>query len=381
MKYYVVFILGILVVAALLIWNSAEPEVSPTPPTYTAESDTPFRVGTSSPDTRNPPRTEIIAENLTIPWEILFLPDGELLVTERIGQVVLLKEGVTIPISGVRHTGEGGLLGAALHPDFSDNNFLYLYQTTESDAGLINRIDRYTLTNETLEFDRTIVDGLPGAQYHDGGRIAFGPDGYLYVTLGDAGDADAAQDTEHLAGSILRYTAEGTIPEDNPFANAIYSYGHRNPQGLAWDSAGNLWSTEHGRSGVRSGYDEINHIVSGSNYGWPEVEGDEARAGSMGPVRHSGSDTTWAPGGLAYHDGYLYIPGLRGETLYRASLDGTDIVSWEEYFIGEYGRLRTVTVGPDDLLYVTTSNRDGRGTPAQNHDLIIRVNPRSLDDK
>lgn len=312
-------------------------------------------------DVRNPPRVEIIAENLSIPWEILFLPDGELLITERPGRVVLLKQGLTIPISGVRHVGEGGLLGAALHPDFTENNFLYLYQTSEAAGSLINRIDRYVLTGSELTFDKTIVNGLPGAMYHDGGRIAFGPDGFLYVTLGDAGNDSAAQDTKSLAGSILRYTAEGEIPADNPFNNAIYSYGHRNQQGLAWDETGRLWSSEHGRSGIRSGFDEINLISPGHNYGWPASEGDEVGVGTDGPVRHSGASTTWAPGGLAYLDGSLYMPGLRGETLYKAELDGTNIISWQEYFVGEYGRLRSVAVGPDNLLYLTTSNRSHPG--------------------
>lgn len=376
---YVVLVLVIIALGGVFVWYTTQPEISPTPPTYTAVNDTDDDTNSTSSDLRNPPLTEVIAEGLSIPWEVLFLPDGELLITERVGRVVLLKQGITIPIAGVRHVGEGGLLGAALHPDFSENNFLYLYQTTETQAGLINRIDRYTLKDNELHFEKTIVDGLPGARYHDGGRIVFGPDKYLYVTLGDAGNADAAQDEENLAGSILRYTDEGAIPKDNPFGNAVYSYGHRNPQGLAWDGEGNLWSTEHGRSGVRSGYDEINLIVLGNNHGWPIVEGDEVGDGFVAPVRHSGEDTTWAPGGLAYHDGYLYIPGLRGETLYRASLNGTDIVSWEEFFVGEYGRLRTVTVGPDNLLYLTTSNRDGRGTPVENDDRVIRINPNLLD--
>ena len=375
MKYVIIFVV-VVALAAGVVWYSVQPELASLPPAYTADTGEEVAEGA----TTSAPRTEIIAENLSIPWEVVFLPDGELLVTERIGRVVLLKAGVTIPIAGVRHVGEGGLFGAELHPNFSDNNYLYLYQTTEVADGLVNRVDRYTLVDATLTFDRTIIDNLPGAMYHDGGRIAFGPDGYLYVTLCDAGDPNAAQDSGSLAGSILRYTDAGTIPEDNPFANAVYSYGHRNAQGLAWDSAGVLWSTEHGRSGIRSGYDELNRIESVTNYGWPVVEGDETGEGFMPPVRHSGADTTWAPGGLAYHDGYLYTPGLRGETLYRATLDGTEISGWDEFFVGEYGRLRTVSVGPDGLLYLTTSNRDGRGSPASSDDIIIRINPRLLGE-
>lgn len=369
----------VVLVGALGAWLSFQPEVSPVPPTYTSQNRTNDGTDVAPLSVENAPKVEVIAQGLTIPWEVLFLPDGELLVTQRDGSVVLLKKGVVIPIAGVKHTGEGGLLGAALHPEFRDNNFVYLFQTTQTEFGLINRIDRYTLKEETLLFDRTIVDALPGAMYHDGGRIMFGPDGHLYVTLGDAGDERASQDTQNLAGSILRYTAEGEIPQDNPFGNAVHSYGHRNPQGLAWDGEGALWSTEHGRSGVTSGFDELNYISKGANYGWPDFEGDEEGEGITPPVRHSGDDTTWAPGGLAYLDGYLYIPGLRGETLYRVKLDGTRIVAWDEFFVGEYGRLRTVTVGPDNLLYLTTSNRDGRGRINENDDRIIRINPRLLE--
>lgn len=377
MKYVIIFVAVVAIVGGV-VWYSLQPEPASLPPAYTATTSE--GEGAAEDVATNAPRTEIIAENLSIPWEVVFLPDGELLVTERIGRVVLLKAGVTIPIAGVRHVGEGGLLGATLHPNFTDNNYLYLYQTTEAADGLVNRVDRYTLVDATLTFDRTIIDNLPGAMYHDGGRIAFGPDGYLYVTLGDAGDPDAAQDSRSLAGSILRYTDEGTIPEDNPFGNAVYSYGHRNAQGLAWDSTGVLWSSEHGRSGIRSGYDEINRIAMGANYGWPVVEGDETGADFILPVRHSGADTTWAPGGLAHHDGYLYMPGLRGETLYRATLSGAEISGWDEFFVGEYGRLRTISVGSDGLLYLTTSNRDGRGSPASNDDVIIRINPRLLGE-
>jgi len=326
------------------------------------------------------PPVEVVAENLSIPWEVLFLPDGELLVTERPGTLLLLKQGLEIPVPGIEHIGEGGLLGAVLHPNFTENNFLYLYQTTATPEGLRNRINRYTLKGEELLFESTIVADLPGARYHDGGRIALGPDELLYVTVGDAGDAPAAQNPDNRAGSILRYTLEGDIPEDNPFENAVYSYGHRNPQGLAWDGMGKLWSSEHGRSGVRSGFDEINAIAKGGNYGWPDSEGDVVADGTIAPERHSTADTTWAPGGLAYHNGSLYMPGLRGATLYEAVVDNGSIVAWHEHLMDEYGRLRTVVVGADGLLYVTTSNRDGRGAPpSRADDRIIRIDPAQLE--
>jgi glucose/arabinose dehydrogenase len=158
----------------------------------------------------------------------------------------------------------------------------------------------------------------------------------------------------------------------------VYSYGHRNAQGLAFDTSGNLWSSEHGRSGISSGYDEINLIKAGGNYGWPDSEGEEVASGIVGPARHSTADMTWAPGGLAYFEGSLYMPGLRGETLYEAVIEGEEIVGWHEHLVGEYGRLRTAVVGPDGYLYLTTSNQDGRGEPRAADDRLIRLDPKQL---
>ena len=377
---YWVFVLAIVGFGAGW-WYLMTPTPAPQAPASLLREEVQSTTAATTTDTEMPnlPRVSVVAENLHIPWEILFLPDGEMLVTERPGSVVLLQSGTEIAVPGIRHIGEGGLLGAALHPDFADNQLLYLYQTTEDGDGLRNRIARYRLANGTLTLDRVIIDELPGARYHDGGRIAFGPDGYLYATVGDALSPNQAANSDSLEGTTIRLTADGAIPPENPFGTAVYSYGHRNAQGLAWDVAGNLWSTEHGRSGIRSGFDEVNVIVSGGNYGWPESEGDSVADGTVGPVRHSTADVTWAPASAAYLDGSLYFAGLRGETLYEAVLDGTEIVAWHEHLVGEYGRLRTVTVGPDNLLYVTTSNRDGRGdAPAANDDLLLRVNPDKL---
>lgn len=321
------------------------------------------------------PRHEILAENLTIPWEILFLPDGELLITERPGRLVLLNAGVTLDVPGIQHVGEGGLLGASLHPDFARNNYLYLYQTTEAGTGLTNRIVRYVLENNILTFDRVILDNLPGARYHDGGRLVFGPDGYLYATIGDALRPNEAQNPDSLEGTIIRFTAEGEPAPGNPFGSYVYSYGHRNAQGLTWDNVGNLWSSEHGRSVGGSGFDEINLIRSGANYGWPDSQGDEVADGTVAPVRHSTADVTWAPGDIEYFDGRLYLPGLRGETLYVAQLTNGSITGWLEVFVGDFGRLRTVALGPDGLLYLLTSNQDGRGNPNSGDDKLIRINP------
>lgn len=318
----------------------------------------------------------VVAQGLEVPWGIAFLPDGGMLVTERSGQVVHVESGRVFPIEGVVHVGEGGLLGIALHPDFSENRYVYLYHTTETSAGITNRIVRYTYQPEELVFESVILDNMPGARYHDGGRIAFGPDRMLYVAVGDAGDEDSAQDTQTLSGTILRLNDDGSVPSDNPFGNEVYSYGHRNPQGLTWDDEGRLWSTEHGRSGIFSGFDELNYIVSGGNYGWPDSQGNTVAEGTRAPSLHSGGSTTWAPASAEYHNnGSIFFGGLRGETLYEAEVEGEEVVTLHEHFKGVYGRIRTVVLGPDGFLYITTSNRDGRGSPDENDDKIIRVHP------
>lgn len=322
---------------------------------------------------------EIVADNLQIPWEIVFLPDGNLLVTERLGTLKRIgKEGRVYIIEGVKHVGEGGLLGVALHPRFSENHWIYLYLTTAVGDGLKNRVERYRLENNRLSEKKVIIDNIPGAVYHDGGRIAFGPDGYLYITTGDAGNSNLAQNINSLAGKILRLKDNGSIPADNPFGNASYSYGHRNPQGLAWDGKGRLWATEHGRSGVLSGLDELNLIEKGKNYGWPAIQGDETRAGMESPIAQSGPDETWAPAGIAFLNGSLFFGGLRGESIYEAKILDDNKVALKTHFRKEYGRIRAVVLGPDGYLYITTSNTDGRGEPHLGDDKIIKINPKVL---
>ena len=335
------------------------------------------------------PAAEVLIENLTIPWDIGFLPNGNLLITERDGTLIEfdLSSGTSTvhDITSAAHIGEGGLLGLALHPDFKSNRYLYLYVTTNLEGRTISKVLRYRYAGEMLSNGTTIVDNIPGAFFHDGGRMAFGPDGKLYITTGDAQDPSLSQDVTSLAGKILRVNDDGTAPADNPFvsqgenAALVYSYGHRNPQGLAWDNAGVLWATEHGRSGALSGLDEINLIIRGGNYGWPNSQGDVIRENTVGPVIHSG-DVTWAPAGAAYYDGSLFFGGLRGETLYEAVIDGVTIRALKTHFAGRFGRIRAVVLGPDNLLYITTSNRDGRGTVQEGDDKVIRIDPKQLQD-
>lgn len=315
----------------------------------------------------------IIAEQLHVPWEVAPLPSGDILITERPGTLRRIgKDRRAFTISGVEHRGEGGLMGLVLHPDFDRNHFVYLYLTTRSGNALINRVERYTLQNDTLANKRTIVAAIPGAQVHDGGRMAFGPDKKLYITTGDASIPQSAQDTSSLAGKILRLNDDGTVPTTNPFGNAVYSYGHRNPQGIAWDDKGQLWATEHGPSGAQTGYDELNKITRGGNYGWPTVKGSEASTGMIPPVIHSGSKETWAPASLAYAQGSLFFAGLRGESLYQAKILPDSSVTLTSHLRGRYGRLRAVTVHNNSIL-VTTSNTDGRGDKQPNDDRLLSI--------
>jgi len=335
------------------------------------------------------PKFEVIAQNLAIPWEIAFLAEGELLVTERPGRLLKIgKDRTIIPIEGVRHAGEGGLLGMALHPRFSENRWLYLYLTAAAGDGLVNRVERYRLKDNQLSERTIIIDDIPGAAYHDGGRIAFGPsfapagasegapDYYLYITTGDATRSDLAQDKESLAGKILRLKDDGSIPPDNPFHNAVWSYGHRNSQGLAWDDKGRLWATEHGRSGLLSGLDELNLIEKGKNYGWPKIQGNEQRESMRRAVINSGPKETWAPASAVFYNGRVFFTGLRGETLYEAIITSEGkVASLKKHFVKQFGRLRALALGPDGFFYLSTSNTDGRGEPNAGDDKIIRIRP------
>jgi glucose/arabinose dehydrogenase len=331
------------------------------------------------------PAITVVAQHLDVPWGIAFLPDNRMLVTERTGKVVIISQNGEVnanPAAAInvntKPDGEGGLLGIALHPQFIQNHYVYLYYTyvTNGDE-LLNRVVRMTFANDRLTNEQVILDSIPGSLYHDGGRIKFGPDGYLYITTGDAQNPSQAQDTDKLGGKILRITGVGKTAPGNPFHNAVYSYGHRNPQGLAWDSAGKLWETEHGRSNP-TGFDEINLIEAGKNYGWPTIQGDETKQGMITPEKNSGPTTTWAPSGAVFIGNSLFFGGLKGQSLYEAVIQNDQVVDFKAHLTGQFGRLRDVVLGPDGMLYITTSNRDGRGSPDNSDDRIIRVNPTKL---
>lgn len=329
------------------------------------------------PSTAPLPAVEIIATNLDVPWALAFLPNGDLFVTERTGNIKLLKKDDKTPvtiitISDVKLIGESGVHGIAVDPKFSQNYFVYVYYTYDGGSdSTLNRVVRFTYKEGQLTNKTTVVDKIPGAVFHDGGRIKFGPDNNLYIATGDATNPSLAQDKNSLAGKILRIVNSKV---------EMYSYGHRNPQGIAWDNTGQLWETEHGQSAT----DEVNKISRGANYGWPTIRGGETKSGMVNPVVQSGS-TTWAPAGLAYLPSRqaglnesLFFGGLRGLALLEAKIkdDGSLVVT--EHFKNQFGRIREVIAGPDNLLYITTSNRDGRGNPANEDDKIIRVDPKKL---
>lgn len=344
---------------------AAQPAPSPV---ESATPVTPATPITPTAPTAQPAEPTVIADDLDVPWSMVF-HEGTALVSERdsariveIGTDGAVRE--VGRIDAARPAGEGGLLGLAVH-----DGLLYAYYTAASD----NRVERFELRGDpgglSLGPGQLVLQGLPSAGNHNGGRIAFGPDGLLYVTAGDAGRRDSAQDLESLAGKILRVTAEGAAPADNPFPGSpVYSYGHRNPQGLAWDAAGTLYASEFGQNT----WDELNVIEPGGNYGWPEVEGIAGRAGFIDPVQQWEPDDA-SPSGMAFLDGRLYLANLRGERLREVPL--SDLATSSERFVEEYGRLRDVAVAPDGSLWLLTNNTDGRGTPRPGDDRILRIEP------
>jgi len=323
-------------------------------------------------------KVETVAENLSIPWSIDFAPDGRIFFSERTGTLNVIdgsiqKQIMSLNVGG----GEGGMLGIALDPDFESNHYIYIYYTYNEFLSTKNKLVRFVESNNVLTEDKILLENIPGASYHDGGRIKFGPDDKLYVTTGDAGNPSLSQRLDSDAGKILRINSDGSIPDSNPFLDSpVYSFGHRNPQGIDWDEFGVLVASEHGQTA----HDEINVIQAGANYGWPDVIGDETKDGLTNPALHSGDDT-WAPSGAAFYygeeiphwNGKYFVASLRGQHLLIIDFDSDyNVISFEKLFLGEFGRLRDVVQGPDGL-YILTSNQDGRGNPSLNDDRILRV--------
>jgi glucose/arabinose dehydrogenase len=314
-----------------------------------------------------------LVDLLEVPWGVDFLPDGAAVVTERIsGRVLQVTADGTLTrlgaITAAAPEGEAGLLGVAVSPDFASDRTLFFYLTTGTD----NRVVSAPLEGETLGEPTVVLDKIPRGFIHDGGRIAFGPDGYLYVTTGETGDPELAQDPDSLAGKILRITADGEPAPGNPDpASPVWSLGHRNVQGLAWDDEGRLWASEFGDSS----FDELNLIEKGGNYGWPRVEGVGGGSEFIDP------QLVWpveqaSPSGLAYADGRLWMAGLRGQRLWRIDVSAAGKASRPKaWFTEDYGRLRTVATAPDGRIWLTTSNRDGRGEPTPADDRIILIQP------
>lgn len=326
------------------------------------------------PTASTPPTATVagdVVTGLDSPWGIVRLPDGDTLVASRNqGTVSRFGPGTQGVVEvgrvpGSQHRGEGGLLGLALSPDFARDGLVYIYTTTGSD----NRILRMKYARDTgLTAPQNVLTGIPAAGNHNGGRIAFGPDGMLYAGTGEAGDEPLSQDRDSLGGKILRMTPDGRPAPGNPFPDSVvYSYGHRNVQGIAWDSAGRLWAAEFGQNRL----DEVNLITPGANYGWPEVEGKAGDPRFVDPLVQWSTDEA-SPSGIAIVDDVIYVASLRGERLWQVPIRGTALGDATALFQDKYGRLRTVLAAPDGL-WVSTSNTDGRGDVRSGDDRILRV--------
>ncbi len=319
-----------------------------------------------------------LATGIDVPWGLARVPDGDVLVSARDSYQITklnLTSGassllgtVDEAVSNVSQSGEAGLLGIAVSPSFASDRVIYAYYSTASD----NRVARIAYdpskaAGEQLGTPQVIVKGIPHGIHHDGGRLAFGPDGYLYVSTGESGVPALAHDKASLGGKILRVTTLGQAAPGNPFGTLVYSYGHRNVQGLAWDTAGRLWASEFGDKTA----DELNLITPGADYGWPATQGATNIAGYTSPVAQWGTDED-SPSGIAYADGSIWMAALKGERLWRIPLDGAALVAAPQSFLDEkLGRLRSVLALDDHTLLVTTSNRDGREVPGSGDDKVV----------
>lgn len=333
---------------------------------------------------------DILADNLNVPWEMDIAYDGRIFFTERPGVIRVIDSTGRLKTDPVFQfeapfisKSEGGLLGIVLDPYFEQNHYMYVYHTYEEDNAIKNRVLRLIEQDNKAIIDKVLIDNLPGASNHNGGRIKIGPDGLLYITAGDRYEPPLAQDMNSLGGKILRIALDGSIPEDNPIAGSpIYSLGHRNAQGLAWHPETQLlYASEHGQSA----HDEINLVEAGANYGWPIIEGDETSADYPDlrpPILQSGNKT-WAPSGMTFVSkgpwrDELLVANLRGNQVLKITINELDPskIDQVQYLFQDWGRIRNVYEGKDGTLYIMTNNRDGRGNPKKGDDKIYRLTPK-----
>jgi glucose/arabinose dehydrogenase len=342
------------------------PASSSTPPSPSPSNSRPGSPTPSAVQSRGDPRAREIASDLEAPWGLVALKDGTFLISERDArEIIRVKGGSTSRLRTIDEAdpaGEGGLLGLAIT---ADEKTVFAYYTAAND----NRIVSMSWNGRDLGGPKVILRGIPKGFIHNGGRMVIGPDNYLYVGTGESGDGSLAQDKDSLGGKILRLRLDGRPAPGNPFDNEVFSYGHRNVQGLAFDDDNRLWASEFGQQA----WDELNLIREGANYGWPEVEGSGKADGMTNPK------VVWrtreaSPSGLAYWQGALWMAGLRGERLWQIPLDGTKTGDPIAHFRGDYGRLRTVVVAHDgNSLLLSNSNTDGRGDPSGDDDRLFRV--------
>jgi glucose/arabinose dehydrogenase len=342
---------------------------SPTTGSTSSTTSSPPPTSTTQTSTSSAARTtQVLADHLDVPWAVAFLPDGSALVTLRDkAQLLHLRAGAkpvvlgTIP--GVDPGGEGGLLGVAVSPDYATDHEVFVYYTAADD----NRVVRLTFADGRASRPQPIVTGIHKAGNHNGGRLAFGPDGYLYVTTGDAGNSQDSQRKDSLNGKILRVTKAGKPAPGNPFGNAVWSRGHRNVQGMAWAPDGTMYASEFGQNA----WDELNLIKPGRNYGWPVVEGRAGHSGFVDPLRQWPTSEA-SPSGIAWADGSIWMAALRGQSLWRIPVSGNGSGTPQRLLEGKYGRLRDVELAPDGRLWVLTSNTF-RGDPAPDDDRVVAI--------